>query len=588
MLQNTGVKLAAALARPRWAGGRRRGTLAAVLVSATAAATVAGAFGGFDGRAVGVGARPRWLVVAEIAAVLAVVGGAWAARAGGPRVVLGMAIAGAATLLPAWAAWAWLPAPVAVALVATGPLVTGGIAQAALAWPRAASPVTRRAIQFLYVVAALAAVVHLVGYNPFAEPGCVRTCADVPPLLRGVVSTAAAAAATDALTVLAAVIGGYAVARFGLRRTPDWVAWFALVALAVVAAGAVLRTVTWERIEVHPARVLAEAVAVAVLAAGLGAVALGTARTRAAVERLVAGLSGPNPAPSPGGRAIRAIAFAVPDEDRWVDAEGRPAAAGPSTARHVVLSDEAGPMVRLTTARPTDMPEILAGLGSATVLALRNAQLTAIVRARTADVRASQRRVIATADAERQRIERDLHDGAQQRLVAVAIQLRVALATAAPPMAGELAATEALVRSALVDLRRVTHGIHPRALTDEGLTAALDDLAASTDRPISWHAQLGEDEASVGAEAAMAAYSAIGATLAVAPAPGAGPGADVCVTREAGALIVRVAVAAAPVGDVRAALTYAADRVGAAGGQLTVTDNHDGQMLVRAVIPCGS
>jgi signal transduction histidine kinase len=588
MLQNTGVKLAAALARPRWAGGRRRGTLAAVLVSATAAATVAGAFGGFDGRAVGVGARPRWLVVAEIAAVLAVVGGAWAARAGGPRVVLGMAIAGAATLLPAWAAWAWLPAPVAVALVATGPLVTGGIAQAALAWPRAASPVTRRAILILYAVATLAAVVHIVGYNPFADPGCVRTCADVPPLLRGVVSTAAAAAATDALTVLAAAIGVYAVARFGLGRTPGWVAGSAFVALAVLAAGAALRTVTWERIQVHPARVLAETVAVTVLAAGLGTVAVGTARTHAAVERLVTRLSGPHPAPSPGGRAIRHIAFAVPNEDRWVDAEGRPAPAGPSTVRHVVLSDEAGPMARLTTARPADSLEILAGLGSATVLALRNAQLTAIVRARTADVWASQRRVIATADAERQRIERDLHDGAQQRLVAVAIQLRVALATAAPPMAGELAATEALVRDALADLRHVTHGIHPRALTDEGLLAALDDLAASTDLPISWHVRLGEDEASVGAEAAMAAYGTVAATLTVAAALGAATGAYVCLTGEARALIVRVAIPAAPAGNVRAALTDAADRVGAAGGQLTVTDNHDGHMVVRAVIPCGS
>jgi signal transduction histidine kinase len=586
--QNTGVNFAAALARPRWAGGRRRGTFAAVLVTATAAATVAGASGVFGGGGVGASAGPRWLVVAEIAAALAVLAGVWAARAGGPRVVLGMAIAGAAALLPAWAAWAWLPAPLAVALVATAPLATGGITQAALAWPRATSPATHRAILSVYAAAGLAAVVYLVGYNPFADPGCVRTCADVPPLLRGVVSTATAAAATDALTMLAAAIGGYVVARFGLGRTPGWVAWSALVALAILAAGAVLRMVTWERIHVHPARVVAEAGAVAVLAAGLGTVAVDTARTRAAVERLVTRLSRPNPAASAGGRAIRDLAFAVPDEDRWVDAEGRPAPAGPSTARHVVLSDEAGPLVRLTTARPADTPEILARLSAATVLALRNAQLTAIVRARTGDVRASQRRVIATADAERQRIERDLHDGAQQRLVAVAIQLRVALASAAAPMAGELAATEALVRDALADLRHVTHGIHPRALTDEGLTAALDDLAASTDRPISWHVRLGEDEAIVGAEATMAAYSTIAATLAVVAAPGAATDADVGVTREARVLIVRVAVAATTVGDVRAALTDAADRVGAAGGQLAVTDNHDGHVVVRAVIPCGS
>jgi signal transduction histidine kinase len=566
------------------AGARRRGTLAAFLATAIAAVTVAGASGLLNGGGIAVSARPQWLQVAEIAAALAVVAGVAAAHVGGPRVVLGMTIAGGAALLPALAAWTWLPAPLTIAFLSTSPLAAGGIAQAVLAWPRAASHAARRVSLFVYAISALAAVVHFGGYNPFADPGCMRTCADVPPLLQGAISTATAATATNALTVIAAAIGGYAVARFGLGRTPGWVAWSALVAFAVLAAGAIHRTVSWERIQVQPAGVVVEASAVSVLAAGLVAVMLGTARTRAAVARLVTGLSGAEPAAKATLSTIHDVAFAVPDEQRWVDANGRPAPANPSAARHVVLFDEDGPVVRIPVARRAYATGMLGDVSAATMLALRNEQLTAIVRARAEDVRASQRRVIAAADAERQRIERDLHDGAQQRLVSVAIQLRVALGTTAPPAAGELTAIEALVRDALADLRRVSHGIHPRALTDEGLPAALDDLATSKNEQISWDVRLIEEEARVGAEAAMAAYSAIVATLA---ALSAGAEAHVCVTQQGGFLVVRVAAADPIVRNIRATLVDAADRVGAAGGQLTVADNHDGH-VVKAVIPCGS
>ncbi len=86
-------------------------------------------------------------------------------------------------------------------------------------------------------------------------------------------------------------------------------------------------------------------------------------------------------------------------------------------------------------ARPADKGEVLAGLTPATRWALRNAQLAAVARARLAEVQASQRRIVAASDAERRRIERDLHDGAQQRLVSVAFHLRVALAGADPATA---------------------------------------------------------------------------------------------------------------------------------------------------------
>jgi signal transduction histidine kinase len=146
------------------------------------------------------------------------------------------------------------------------------------------------------------------------------------------------------------------------------------------------------------------------------------------------------------------VHFAVPGEARWVDVAGRDATDLPGQDKYVVLSDESGPVLRLLVARGTDQGDLLAALTPATRLALQNAQLSAVAKARLADVQASQRRVVATSDSERRRIERDLHDGAQQRLVSVAFHLKVALAGADPSTSVRLAAAESRVRDALGQL----------------------------------------------------------------------------------------------------------------------------------------
>jgi signal transduction histidine kinase len=109
------------------------------------------------------------------------------------------------------------------------------------------------------------------------------------------------------------------------------------------------------------------------------------------------------------------------------------------------------------------------------------------VTAAMTDLRDARSRIIEAADAERRRIERDLHDGAQQRLVALSLNLRMAEKRAAE---GDPAAAE-LVRSAgeeanlaLKELRDLARGIHPAMLTNRGLTAALDDLAARASVPV--------------------------------------------------------------------------------------------------------
>jgi signal transduction histidine kinase len=109
------------------------------------------------------------------------------------------------------------------------------------------------------------------------------------------------------------------------------------------------------------------------------------------------------------------------------------------------------------------------------------------LRERVADLRDARQRIIAAADAERRRIERDLHDGAQQRMVAVAATLSLAEArfTTDPERAAELIAhARAEAEVAVKELRDLARGIHPAVLSDLGLAAALDALASRAPVPV--------------------------------------------------------------------------------------------------------
>ena len=106
---------------------------------------------------------------------------------------------------------------------------------------------------------------------------------------------------------------------------------------------------------------------------------------------------------------------------------------------------------------------------------------------RVADLRTSRERILAAADAERRRIERDLHDGAQQRMVAVAVTLGLAQAQmeSNPEAASQLIAqAREEAQLAVKELRELARGIHPALLSDRGLEAALDALAARAPVPV--------------------------------------------------------------------------------------------------------
>jgi signal transduction histidine kinase len=181
------------------------------------------------------------------------------------------------------------------------------------------------------------------------------------------------------------------------------------------------------------------------------------------------------------GRAARFEAddpawAAVPEEIR---AEGqRSGASAP-----IVVQGRAWGMIGVASRRgplPRDAGQRLADFTEFATVAIANAQAHA-------ELIASRARIVATADDTRQRIERDLHDGAQQRLVSLALQLRQAQA-ALPPGLGELAADLEQIAtglaSTLEELREIAHGIHPALLAERGLGPALRALACRSPIPV--------------------------------------------------------------------------------------------------------
>jgi signal transduction histidine kinase len=521
---------------------------------------------------------PAWLALVGLTVVGFIVAGLWVTRAR-PGASGGLAMATLGSLLPWWAAWSWLPDRVQAGVLAATPFAVM-ISLVALSWSAPGSRNPAPAMRIVVALVVASGVVHLLGYNPFADSGCTLTCADVTPLLDGLMSTRSAVVVSSSLTIVGAILAGIIVLKDSDRHTPRLIIGAVIVALCLQVVSAALRLVTSADSTVAGLLLVLPAVSVAIAAIAVCIVVARTMRVRTAVDRLAARLSGPVAALS----GVQGVHFAVPGEARWIDVAGRDATELPGQAKYVVLSDESGPVLRLLVARGTDQGDLLAALTPATRLALQNAQLSAVAKARLADVQASQRRVVAMSDNERRRIERDLHDGAQQRLVSVAFHLKVALSGADASTAVRLAAAEGQVRSALGQLRRLAHGIFPSVLADEGLAAALDDLIAASDVPTTLDVRARDD---VGMETAMAAYATVTAVLNSVEHPGPNTRAVILVDRDGDTLTVSVEVEGAVGTVVVADFVDVADRIGALGGRLTTAEAATGTTVVTAVIPCG-
>ena len=280
------------------------------------------------------------------------------------------------------------------------------------------------------------------------------------------------------------------------------------------------------------------------------------------------------------------LALGFPVGDAYVDVDGRPLAVPEGQATYTVRGAR-GPLALLVHDPVLAHDEgLLDAVAAAARLALENAALQAEVRAQVEAVRRSRARIVETADRERQRIERDLHDGAQQRLVGLALALRMAESglDADDPARKRLARAREHAQEALHELRELARGLHPQILTQEGLAAALETLADRSLVPVTITAPKGER--------LPAALEACGYHLCAEAIDNAGRHAQaarmtVAVEREADAL--RVEIADDGVGGASlepgAGLLRVLDRVEALGGTLEIDSPPGKGTRLRATIP---
>lgn len=307
------------------------------------------------------------------------------------------------------------------------------------------------------------------------------------------------------------------------------------------------------------------------------------------------GQLGPILADALGDPALR-IVYAATTGDGWVTAEGQPAGdpADQEDRHHqvTVIERDHRPYAALIHDRALS-PTLVSGVASAAALAIENEWLHAELKAQLEEVRASRIRIVAAGDAERRRVERNLHDGAQQRLLALALALRVArrqLANGTEPVVDDaMDRAEAELRLAIDELRELARGIHPAILTDDGLEAAVRALAARSTVPVSVVFDLpGRLPPTIEATA----YFAISEAL-----------ANVSKHADATQVVVRAAVVDALLRvDVRddgcggadcvrgSGLRGLRDRVAAIGGELAVTSPAGGgtTVAIRVPVPVGS
>jgi signal transduction histidine kinase len=449
---------------------------------------------------------------------------------------------------------------------------------------RLATVVERLAVGAAY--AGLTAAAGL-GAALFADPRA-NGCSSCPANLVGLADAPAAEAwfgrwgmwvGTAALTVIALLVvrRAWRSSAAALRTiAPVLVPGVTYLALVVVQQVHDLRR-GWEGTDrLDDALHLVEAIALLGVAVGIGWQRLAAWRIRRRLARLVVEMSG---AVRPGGlRELLAAALEDPTlelayafEDGWIDTAGRrrPQPAAGDRGQTSLVQD--GEVVAVVIHRPglLDDPRLVEELGSAARLAIDHERLQAQQRAQLDRLRTARAAIVGAADAERRRLERDLHDGAQQALAGLA--MAIGLARGANANGGRLATAQAAVRAALDAVRAMAHATYPAALDEAGLGAALDVLSE-------WRPHV--DLATIPDEERFDPSLEAGVYFIVAALTRPAAGVVVHVDRDDDRLIVAVRTTVA--GD----LTEVRDRVGALGGEIAVDEAPSGETLVRVELAC--
>jgi signal transduction histidine kinase len=237
-----------------------------------------------------------------------------------------------------------------------------------------------------------------------------------------------------------------------------------------------------------------------------------------------------------------------------------------------------------------DDPSLVRAAAAAAALQLENERLEAELRARVEELQTSRARLVDVSIGERRRLERDLHDGAQQRLVALSLQLGLARRKIdSDPVVGArlLDAARGELNTALEELRELARGIHPAILTDRGLGAALEALAQRAPLPVDLD-RMPEDRLPPAVEAA--AYFVVAESLTNVAKYSGARHATVRIGSENGYAVIEVRDDGVGGADPAAGtgLRGLADRLAALDGRLEVHSPPGGGTVIRANIPCAT
>jgi signal transduction histidine kinase len=542
--------------------------------------------------------QPEWALVdsagalsVEIAAglVLAVAGAVVIAR--GPDRRSGALLGGAAA---AWLVAEWDNPGAPSAILFTLGMALGMAAPALLAHAllvhgssRLGTMAARMAVGGAY---AGLAVLAGIGSTLVTDPGA-SGCSSCPRNMLRVVDAPDAVAWLErwGLRVGAAALAGAAVlvgwrlwrASPAARRTIAPVLLPGVAFLGLVVAQLVHDLVRgWIGIDhLDQTLRLAEGVALVAVALGVGWQRVAARRIRGRLAGLVVEIAG---AARPEGlRQLIAAALddptlelLYPFEGGWIDPAGRQEALPSSEARgrtSLVQDDE---VVAILIHRPglLDDAQLVEELGRAARLAIDHERLQAQQRAHLERLRAARTAIVAAADAERRRLERDLHDGAQQALAGLAMAIGIARGRARDEHAERMALAQHHVRAALDGVRALAHATYPAALDEAGLAAALDVLS-------DWQANVELGALPEGRLDRALEASAYFIVAALTRTDGDAL-VDVDVHHEPAHLVIDVRAGARP------ELTEVEDRVGAISGRLAVDETLTGDIHVRVELPC--
>jgi signal transduction histidine kinase len=283
------------------------------------------------------------------------------------------------------------------------------------------------------------------------------------------------------------------------------------------------------------------------------------------------------------------IAYRLSDPPGYVDEDGRSISLDdPGLA--VTPIERGGEEIAALVHDPavSDDPDLLRSAVAATRLAVENERLAAEVRAQLEEVRASRERIVEAGDVERRRVERNLHDGAQQRLVTLSLAMRhleeQVPDAVDPAFADQVEGLRTELKEAIDELRELARGIHPAILTEEGIAAAVESLAYRSPVPVRIE-RTTESRFPDAVEATV--YFVVAECLANVVKYASATRAVVAIEESGGALIVQVDDNGVGGADATtgSGLRGLMDRVEAIGGRLTIESPPGHGTVVRAEVP---